>query len=66
MAGVNEPADFANKVTAILEDKALMQRLCKGAAETGQDLFSEEKVYRRLLDMYHTVQGAKDSVQRQG
>ncbi len=64
LAGADEPADFANKITSILEDKALMQRLCKGAAETGHDLFSEDRVYHRLLNLYHCVQGAKNLAQK--
>lgn len=55
MATANEPADFAEKIVSILEDEALMERLCKGAAETGVDLFSEEKVYQQLLDIYHSL-----------
>ncbi|MBA7680928.1 D-inositol-3-phosphate glycosyltransferase [subsurface metagenome] len=60
MAGASEPADFAEKIVSILEDEALMERLCKGAAATGHDLFSEDSVYRRLLNLYHSVQGAKN------
>jgi glycosyltransferase involved in cell wall biosynthesis len=59
LAGANEPADFASKIVSILEDETLMQRLCKGAAETGHDLFSEEKVCHQLLDFYLCVKGAK-------
>jgi len=60
LAGANEPADFADKIISILEDEALMRRLCKGAAETGHDLFSEEKVCRQLLDFYLCIKGAKN------
>lgn len=61
LAGANEPADFANKIVSILEDETLMQRLCKGAAETGLDLFSEDRVYHQLLNLYDYVQEAKNS-----
>jgi len=55
LAETHDPADFANKIISILEDQDLRQRLSRGARETALELFSEEKVYQKLLDLYQSL-----------
>lgn len=55
LAEVNDAADFADKIALILENEELGQRLARGARQTGLDLFSEEKVYQQLLNLYRSL-----------
>ena len=55
MASADDPTDFANKIISILEDRDLMERLCKRVTETGVKLFSGERVYRQLLNLYQSL-----------
>jgi len=58
LADTHDSIDFTNKIISILEDQDLSQRLSRRARETGLELFSEEKVYQKLLDLYQSLSKA--------
>lgn len=55
LAENNNPVDFADKILSILKDKDLLMRLSKNAVKSREQLFSEEKVYHRLMNFYDNV-----------
>lgn len=51
----NDPADFAQKIVSILKDEELAKWLRKNARGSWYDLFSEDKVYKRLISFYQAI-----------
>ena len=55
LANVNDPYDLAEKIIMILEDKSTQHNLSEQARKSGVKLFSEERVYQQLLDLYQSL-----------
>lgn len=51
----NDPADFAQKIVSILKDQGLAKWLRKNARESWYELFSEDKVHKRLISFYKMI-----------
>ena len=59
LAENNNSADFADKILSILKDKNLAVRLGRNARNSCHELFSEEKVYERLIRFYQEISEQK-------
>ena len=55
LADADDPSDFAAKIISVMEDDDLRLKLSRGAKKTAPHLFSEEKVYQELMNLYQSV-----------
>lgn len=65
LAENNNPLDFADKVVLLLKDKKLQVKLQKNARGSWERLFSEKKVYNRLINFYNLIH-SRSSIRTRG